>query len=101
MYKAVLLPEAKSDIYDAASWYNSKRRGLGKRFTSQVRKRVKGLCVHPEMAAVKYDHTRCAVLDGFPFMIHFVIDKDSKTLIVVALFHTSRSPEEWQERASL
>lgn len=99
MYKSVLLPEAMADIRDAARWYDSRQKGLGKRFTSDVRKNVRALCERPEMVAVRYNQTRCAILDHFPFMIHFVIDNESKTLMVIALFHMSRSSDEWQVRA--
>jgi len=37
MYDAVILPLAKEDIREAAHWYNDKKRGLGLRFTAQVR----------------------------------------------------------------
>ena len=40
MFKAVILPLAKQDISQAASWYNSKQNGLGKRFTNEVRSKV-------------------------------------------------------------
>lgn len=40
MYKVVILPPAKLDIIEAASWYDSKQKGLGKRFTKEVRSKV-------------------------------------------------------------
>jgi hypothetical protein len=36
----VLLPVAKEDLKDAASWYESKKEKLGKRFTLHVRQIV-------------------------------------------------------------
>ena len=41
MFKAIILPLAKKDIKEVAHWYNSNQTGLGKRFTAQVRKKVK------------------------------------------------------------
>ncbi len=101
MYSAVLLPEAKTDIHEAASWYNTRRKGLGKQFTFEVRKTIRLLCDRPEVAPVKYNDARCALLDRFPFMIHFVFDHDSKIIVIVGVFHMSRSPDEWQNRTSL
>lgn len=40
MYRAIILPPARQDIREAAAWYNAKQKGLGKRFTAQVRKKV-------------------------------------------------------------
>ena len=37
MYKAIIQPTAKQDIKEAVDWYNSKQKGLGKRFTLHLR----------------------------------------------------------------
>ncbi len=98
MYKAVILPLAKKDIKNAADWYNSKQKGLGKRFTTEVRKKVKYICRNPQATAVRYDSTRCAILDVFPFMIHYTPEDEKKRVVVSAVFHTSLNPENWNKR---
>jgi hypothetical protein len=40
MHKTVILPAAKQYIRFAATWYNEKQRGLGKRFTNEVREKL-------------------------------------------------------------
>lgn len=97
MYKAIILPLAKLDIADAAAWYNSKRKGLGKQFTNEVRSKVLFIRKNPKASVVRYDDTHCAVLDVFPFMIHYTIDDPRKTIIVAAVFHTSLNPDRWKE----
>ena len=94
MFKAVILPLAKQDISQAASWYNSKQNGLGKRFTNEVRSKVLYIQKNPEASAIRYGYTRCAVLNIFPFMIHYNIDKERKSVIINAVFHTSLNPRE-------
>jgi hypothetical protein len=98
MYKAIILPLAKLDISEAASWYNSKQKGLGKRFTNEVRSKVFFIRKNPKAVAIRYDDSRCAVLDVFPFMVHYTIDELNKTIIVAAVFHTSLNPEQWKKR---
>ncbi len=66
MYKAIILPLAKKDIKEASFWYNTKQKGLGKRFTSEVREIVLFIRQNPEACAVRYDDTRTAVLKVFP-----------------------------------
>ncbi len=78
MYKAIILPDAKEDIKKAAKWYNEKKTGLGKRFTTEVRSKVSFILTNPQAIAIRYDDTRCAVLDTFPFMIHFNIVSKQK-----------------------
>lgn len=98
MYKPILLPLAKQDIKKAARWYSTKKTGLGKRFTKVLRAEVKQICKHPKSVAIRYDNTRCAVLDAFPFMIHYTIEETQKKIVVSAVFHTSQNPEKWSER---
>jgi len=98
MYKSIILLEAKWDIKDAAKWYNDKQKGLGKRFTDHVRKKVIYIRENPEHIAVRYGEKRTALVDTFPFMIHFIIDQENKTIIISAVFATKDNPEKWIKR---
>ncbi len=98
MYKSVILPLAKEDIRIAALWYNKQQHGLGKRFAAEVREEVHFIRQNPKATNVRYDEVRTAVLNLFPFMIHYFIDEKNKTIIVSAVLHTSRSPELWKNR---
>ena len=98
MYKAIILPLAKEDIQEAAKWYNKQQNGLGKRFTTEVREKVHFIRQNPKALNVRYDDVRTAVLNVFPFMIHFTIDEQNKTVIVSAVLHISRNPELWKKR---
>ena len=98
MYTVVILPLAKLDIYEAAAWYNARQTGLGRRFTREVRSKVQFIRKNPEASAIRYGNTFCAVLDVFPFMIHYNLDQAKKTIVIVAVFHTSLHPDKWQKR---
>jgi plasmid stabilization system protein ParE len=98
MYKAFILPLAKQDISDAVTWYESKQKGLGKLFVEEIRSKVLFIRNNPKTTTIKYDDIRCAILDVFPFMVHYTIDELQKTIIVVAVFHTSLNPERWRKR---
>lgn len=96
MYKVTILPLAKLDIREAALWYNSKQRGLGKRFTLHIRQKTALLRQEPFATAVRFDDVRTAVLDVFPFMIHYTTDESKKLIIISAILHTSRNPDLWK-----
>jgi hypothetical protein len=53
---------------------------------------------NPKSFAIRYDNTRCAVLQVFPFMIHYSIDIKRKEVIIAAVYHTSLSQEIWDKR---
>lgn len=97
MLRVIILPAARQDIREAAHWYNKKQPRLGKRFISHIRSKVQIIQTDPQVFTVRYNGIRTAVLDVFPFMIHYTIYKE-EDLIIISVLHTSRSPETWQER---
>jgi hypothetical protein len=98
VYKSIILPLAKEDIKRTAKWYNQQKAGLGKRFTTHVRIKVRYICENPESIAIRYKSTRTALLDTFPYMIHFSIDPENKVVIISAVFSTKEDPEKWTTR---
>lgn len=98
MYSVIILPVAADDIRQIALWYNQKHKGLGKRFIEELREVIKYLKQDPKSAAIRYDEVRVAVLKIFPFMRHYTIDEINRTLIIAAVFHTSRNPDIWKSR---
>jgi plasmid stabilization system protein ParE len=98
MYKSLILPLAKQDIKLAATWYNERQRGLGKRFTANVKKKVHYICQNPSALAVRYGDTRTALIETFPYLVHFSVDENKKTVVICAVLSTSRDPKLWDER---
>lgn len=98
MFKVVILPVAKKDIHEAAQWYQTKQSGLGKRFTSEVRSKVSFIEKNPMAYAKKYDNVRTAVLNTFPFLVHYTIDEVKEIILISAVLHTSRNPNIWLNR---
>ncbi|MCF0042222.1 type II toxin-antitoxin system RelE/ParE family toxin [Dyadobacter fanqingshengii] len=98
MYKLLILPLAKQDIREAATWYNEQQPDLGKRFIKFIRSKVKRISENPQLYPVRYHAVRTAVVDVFPFTIHFVVNESDRTILITAVLHTSQSPEKWFER---
>ena len=98
MYKTVFLSRARKDIRDAARWYDTQQPGLGRRFTHAIRSKLILIGENPYLYAVRYKKTRTAWLRYFPFLIHFNINERQKIVVVMGIWHTSRNPDEIQER---
>ncbi|MFO7951518.1 MAG: type II toxin-antitoxin system RelE/ParE family toxin [Bacillota bacterium] len=98
MYKSIILPLAKQDIREAALWYNKRSKGLGKKFTAEVREKVRFIRKNPTASNVRYDDVRTAVLNIFPYMVHYTVNEANKTVIVSAVLHTSRDTKLWETR---
>jgi plasmid stabilization system protein ParE len=96
MYQAIILPLAKKDIQEAAKWYNSKQKGLGKRFTSEIRQNINLLKQNPHSCAARYNDIRTSVLSIFPFIAYYIVDEQQKLIVISAVLHTSRHPDTWK-----
>jgi len=96
MYKSIILPSAKREIREAAKWYNNRQKGLGKKFTAQVRKKLTHIKQNPFAYSIRKGKTRTAVLHVFPFMVHFTIE-ENHTVVIASVLHTSRSPIIWPD----
>lgn len=98
MYQTVFLPAAKQDIREAANWYNEKQNGLGKRFTQSVKDKLEFIKSNPLASINRYKYVRTAILDVFPFMVHYYVDPTKNQIVVLGIFHTSRNPDKWEKR---
>ena len=91
-------PEFFNDLVQAVDWYNDRKIGLGKRFFNEVRKQTAKLSKSALLFAVKYDNVRCMRIEKFPYLVHYIVNEQTSTVKVVALFHTYRDPNIWSER---
>jgi len=83
--------KAKQEFSNSAKFYESRKSGLGKRFTKQIRKEVEFIQNNPKAAELKYKDIRVLVVKTFPFTIHYKIE--DHYIVIVAIFHSHRNPE--------
>lgn len=99
MYKISLLPKAQNDIKEVAFWYNTKKKGLGKSFVKNLREELNYISKNPFLFANRYKKIHTAVVKYFPYMIHYQIDEVYKSVLIIAVFHTSLNPKtNWDKR---
>jgi hypothetical protein len=79
-YKSIIQNVAKQDLREAAKWYDTKRKGLGKEFLDKIKENIDRLKSNPFIAQIRYFEVHTAVVDVYPFMIHYYIDPDKKLL---------------------
>lgn len=92
MNKVVLTPFALQDISEAAFWYRDKKQGLGKTFVKKIRECLAIIKNNPTAFPIRYDYVRTALVETFPFMIHYIIDEEENQILVLSVYHTSRNP---------
>ena len=98
MFRAVFLTLAKADIRNSARWYEQQQQGLGEKFANEVREKIRFIQKFPESARLRNSVVRTAVVEIFPFMIHYQIDESRRLVIISAVIHTSRNPKIWKQR---
>lgn len=96
-YKLVIRPEVFEDIQSGINWYNSKQKGLGLRFFDAIQNEYRVLEKYP-VFQVRYNGVQCLPVKKFPYMIHFIVEENSKTVVVLGVFNTYINPKHWNKR---
>jgi hypothetical protein len=94
-------PDFYNDLVQSVDWYNEECAGLGDRFFKSVKKQAAKLSTNALTFAVRYSDIRCMRIEKFPYMLHYRINEQTKTVKVEALFHTSRDPKIWEKRTEV
>jgi plasmid stabilization system protein ParE len=91
-FTAVITNNAKSDIQEAINWYNEQQSELGKKFLEFVDEKINNLCITPGIGSIRYDEVRCTMLNVFPYIIHYSINKAKEEVIILRILHAFRKP---------
>jgi len=91
-YKIVFSPVALMDVREAADWYNSQQKGLGKKFKEDIRKIIASILLNPFFASVKYENIRMASCNIFAFTVHYEVSEAENIVRIISVFHFSRRP---------
>ena len=90
-------PAAEAEITEAFRWYEDKSEGLGSEFMRALDAALSAIQRSPNAYAVVHKQVRRAVLRRFPYAIFYLYENEK--IIVIACFHASRDPKQWQDRA--
>jgi len=89
-------PEAEAEIERAHTWYEDRRPGLGQEFLLALDAVLLRAAETPDTFPLIARRTHRAVLRRFPYLVFFVVEQER--LVVTALFHGHRDPEQWADR---
>jgi plasmid stabilization system protein ParE len=95
-YKIVIIEEAKLDFKEAFEWYKNIQPKLGERYKNSFKESLKIIKSNPLLFQIRYNDSRVALIENFPYTIHFNIYVNR--IVIKAIFHTSRNTEIWIER---
>jgi plasmid stabilization system protein ParE len=91
-YTYRLHPKAVEDYGDAYTWYEDQQSGLGDRFARAIRLKIEIILLRPETYGSRKKAYRETMIDYFPYLIAYRIDKRSKEIYITSIHHTKRHP---------
>lgn len=93
----VLRAEAEAEFDAAFDYYDAQRVGLGMEFAAEVQRVFDRIAGRPAVNQLVYADVRKGVVRRFPYCVFYRPHADR--VEVLAVFHTSRDPSDWQGRA--
>ena len=88
--------EALFDIEEIVLWYEDQREGLSYDFELCLEVGINEIQRTPSAFQKKYKNVKIRYINRFPYGIHYI--DDDKIITILAVFHTSRSPKNWNKR---
>lgn len=87
---------ARSEFDEAALRYESNRAGLGAAFVAAISQAVSLAAEHPLRYPVIHRNIRRVRARQFPYSVFYAVE--AQRIVVLSVFHSSRSPLIWQRR---
>ena len=97
-YTFVNRPGVRADVVNATDYYKEISPKLAKQFLHRIREAKVHIERTPLGFQIKYKNVRTLMLKQFPFHIHYLVDKDKKQIIILAIIHAYRNPADYSTR---
>jgi len=94
--RLILRPAAARELHKAADWYDAREPGLGARLSHEVEKSLARILENPLQFPAWRGVWRRALIDVFPYSLHFRMEGDD--VVLVAVFHAKRNPRALSRR---
>ena len=96
MYSLLISEEATWDVSEAVDWYHNLDRKLSSKLQYEITLGFEIIQKTPLSFQTKYKNVRIYYCKTFPYGIHYLLEKE--TIKILAVFHTSRDPKNWDLR---
>ncbi len=97
-YKIIVSPNAEKNLQDAVDYYLKKAgKGIASNFLIDYRSIYKALQVNPFYQFHDTNY-RFLPFNDFPYIAFFIVDENSRTVFLNAIFNTFQDPEKIQRK---
>jgi len=97
-YTFVNRPAVRIDITNATDYYKNINPELAKQFLFRIREAKAYMERSPLGFQVKYKEVRTLLLKQFPYHIHYLIDDSKKQVVILAIIHAYKNPQDYTNR---
>ena len=94
--RLIIRAVAQRELDDAVAWYHAREVGLDKRFLQEVQKTMCRILENPGQFPRWGKLKRRAVIEVFPFTLHF--REEGNDIVLLAVFNASRDPSQLLQR---
>lgn len=89
-------PEARLEYREAATYYESRRSGLGAAFSVEVEATIQRILEAPDRWRCIEQDVRTCRTRTFPYTILYTVESNS--VLIIAVMHLRRKPGYWRDR---
>lgn len=97
-YSFVNNPAVKTDLINVTNYYKNINPELAKQFLFRIREAKAYIARSPLGFQKKYKEVRTLLLKQFPYHIHYLIDDTQKQIIILAVIHAYKNPQDYSNR---
>jgi plasmid stabilization system protein ParE len=90
------LRTAIEEAREARRFYEARRKGLGKRFHSEVAATVRRIRELPTTWPEVDPPVRRALVNRFPYSVHYAIE--GSAILIIGVYHGKQRPISWRDR---
>ncbi len=98
IYKIVNRPLVTSDILNAVDFYKEINPKLAHQFLLRIKEAIDYIEKSPFSFQIKYNQVRTVLLKQFPYQIHYLVDEERNTVVILAIIHSYRNPDDFTKR---
>ncbi|WP_428328906.1 type II toxin-antitoxin system RelE/ParE family toxin [Mucilaginibacter sp.] len=92
-YQYTLHPDAQIEYEESVQWYLKRSFKAASNFVKAVDKGLLHLCKVPDVYINKYKNYHEYTLQKYPFTIVYVIEEKQELIVILAINHQKRKPE--------
>ena len=93
-YKYKLHPAAQEEYESSVSWYLKRSFKTAANFVNVIEEAFICICDDPKRCRNEYRHYYEFNVKTYPFTIVYTIEESRKMIIIVAVYHQKRTPDE-------